>query len=153
MVQTEFSGLPARPTERSAHMSAMLDFLRHMLSMPLHWALWVLGLMFLNAGGGIVYFSTLEGKTTLAVFLLSAGLLLGIFAMRGFVRLLGAGHFLWFGLVPWLAWRYGLAPEEGWLRAWMAAVMVVNSLSLVIDVTDVVRYLRGERDPTVVLSD
>jgi hypothetical protein len=131
----------------------MLNFMRAMLSMPRQWVLWVMVLMLVNAGGGIVFFSTLEGKTTLVVFLLSAGLLLGIFAMRGFVRLLGAGHFLWFGLVPWLAYRYGLAPEEGWLQAWMAAVMVLNSLSLVIDVTDVVRYLRGEQDPTVALPD
>ena len=134
-------------------MRVMLNFTRCMLSMPRHWVLWVLVLLLVNAGGGIVFFSTLEGKITLAVFWLSAGLLMVIYAARGYVRLLGAGHFLWFGLVPWLLYRHGMAPDEGWLRAWLAAVMIVNSLSLIIDVWDVLRYLRGEKDPTVVLPD
>ena len=128
------------------------DFTRTMLSMPKHWVLWLMVLMLVNAGGGIVFFSTLEGKATLVVLLLSAALLMFIYRVRGFVRLLGAGHILWFGLVPWLAYRLDGVPEEGWLGAWMVAVIAFNSVSLVIDVVDVIRYLRGEREPTAFLK-
>ena len=38
-------------------------------------------------------------------------------------------------------------------RAWLVAVMLMNTLSLIIDAIDVVRYARGERTPTITLPE
>jgi CBS domain-containing protein len=38
---------------------------------------------------------------------------------------------------------------SGLFRNWILAVLVVNGVSVVIDVTDVARYCLGDRDPQV----
>lgn len=130
----------------------MIDFHRCVLAMPKFWAAWLGLLALLNGLGGLVFISSPEGLWTLVIFLASAMLMMGLFRAFGFVRLLGMGHILWVPLVFWLASRLGAAPETGWLRLWMTAVIVVNATSLVIDVIDVIRYLRGDRAPTVTLG-
>ncbi len=49
--------------------------------------------------------------------------------------------------------RYADAPADGGFRAWLVAVMLMNTLSLIIDAIDVVRYARGERTPTITLPE
>jgi hypothetical protein len=67
------------------------------------------------------------------------------------VRLLGLGHFHWFPMVVWLLLRLDSIPAGTALCARVIGVVAVCSLSLVIDVVDIIRYLCGEREPTVVL--
>jgi hypothetical protein len=59
------------------------------------------------------------------------------------------GHIPWLFTVPWLGWRLGQTVESGAFYYWLLAVVVIDSLSLVIDAVDVVRYWRGERQPTI----
>ena len=70
-----------------------------------------------------------------------------IFSAKGFVRLLGIGHIAWLPMVPWLWDRLDTAPPGSFFKYWLLATIVVVSLSLIIDAADVIRYLRGERDP------
>ncbi len=63
------------------------------------------------------------------------------------MRLLGIGHVVWVPMVPWLWTRLGVAPASSLFRYWLLATIVLVSLSLLIDAVDVIRYLRGERDP------
>ena len=72
-----------------------------------------------------------------------------IHARKGFVRLLGVGHFLWLPMLPWLWTRLAETPS-GLFRNWILAVLVVDGISVVIDVTDVTRYFLGDRDLPVV---
>ncbi len=82
-----------------------------------------------------------------------ASILLGLFFMArvyqkmGFVRLLGAGHALWVLVVPWLVMRWAhLPPDAGRLfNAWLAWVIVTDSISLILDARDAVRFLKGDR--------
>jgi hypothetical protein len=102
-----------------------------------------------NMIGAIVFFGTLEGKLVLASVVAGFFLQTAIYSRLGFVRLLGIGHVFWLALVPWLAARLtevGLTSAFGY---WIAAVVVIDGISLVIDAADVARYLRGERSPTV----
>ena len=70
-----------------------------------------------------------------------------IFSSKGFVRLLGVGHIYWVALIPWLWIRLGdLVPGEP-VALWIMAVIGLDSVSLLIDVSDVTRYVRGERTP------
>ena len=50
-------------------------------------------------------------------------------------------------MVTWLWTRLDVAPAGSLFRYWLLATVVLVSLSLLIDVTDVIRYLRGERAP------
>ena len=130
----------------------MLDFMRTMALFPLHWRLWVAALFAANFFAPLFFLAGIEGRVVLGVGLLAAAIQMMIFAGLGFVRLLGLGHFVWFGLVAWLWMRLeGIAPG-GALWVWAVVVIVMNSLSLVIDVVDVLRFLRGERAPQLVLN-
>ena len=48
----------------------------------------------------------------LGVFIISACLMTFLYASKGFTRILGAGHVLWFGLLPWL-WTRDASLENG----------------------------------------
>jgi len=90
------------------------------------------------------FHDTLEANVVL-VTLGASGVIMELLTWRfGFTRLLGLGHVLWLGLVPWLATRVSLH-ESGPVVYWLVAVIALNSLSLVFDVRDVVLYLRGDR--------
>ncbi|MDA1315928.1 MAG: hypothetical protein O2968_21605 [Acidobacteria bacterium] len=56
-------------------------------------------------------------------------------------------------MLTWLLLRLDSISDEPWLHRWVLAVTIVCGVSLVIDTIDVVRYLRGEREPTIVLRE
>lgn len=132
-------------------MKAMLRFTRHILEMPIHWQLWV-ALLFLTNMAAVFFLPRVEASVVLAGLFVGALLQVGIFARFGFVRLLGIGHFHWFVMIAWLVTRLGSIRGEGFFHDWVVAVIALCGLSLLIDTVDVVRYLRGERKPTIVLE-
>lgn len=128
-------------------MKTMFAFSRALMSMPMPWPVWLGLLVAVNTAGPVFFLEALEAKVVLAVFLASAALMMMIFARMGFVRLLGIGHILWILLVPWLWVRFDQVGFGSPLGYWIASVMIMNSLSLVIDAIDVFRYLKGDRQP------
>ncbi len=128
-------------------MSAMFDFPRTMLTFPKPWVGWVMLLMIANMVIPLFYLGTPEGKVVLGAFVFAALFQTAIFSAKGFVRLLGIGHIGWVPMVAWLWTRLDLAPAGSLFRYWLLATIVLVSLSLLIDAADVIRYLRGERDP------
>ena len=124
-----------------------------MLHMPKPWVAWMAVLILVNLVGGLYYFSSLEGKFVVAAFFGAITVMEVINKAKGFVRLLGLGHIFWVPLVPWLWMRYADAPTDGGFRAWLVAVMLINTLSLIVDAIDMVRYARGERAPTITLPE
>ena len=53
-------------------------------------------------------------------------------------------------MVAWLWTRLDHAPAGSLFRYWLLATIVLVCVSLLIDADDVIRYLRGERDPQLV---
>ena len=129
-------------------MKTLLAFPRAMLTMPKIWQGWMALMVVLNAVVPLLLIKTVEGKAVLAAFVVAAALMMAIHHARGFVRLIGTGHFVWFPLLAWLATRLDAA--SGPMRAWLIALIVVNAVSLVIDVIELIRYLRGDREIPVV---
>jgi len=126
---------------------AMFDFLRTMMTFPKPWVVWIMLLMLVNMVIPLFYLGTPEGKVVLGAFVLGALLQTAIFAAKGFVRLLGIGHIVWVPMVAWLWTRLEVVPASSVFRYWLLATIVLVSLSLLIDAVDVIRYLRGEREP------
>ena len=134
-------------------MNAMMGFTKGLMSLPMPWPQW-LGLLFVvNIGGSIYFFEALEGKVVLVVFLAGAVFMMAIFARMGFVRLLGIGHILWVPMIPWLWSRLDQVGPSDPLGYWITAVMILDGISVIIDVIDVFRYLRGERQPYVAVAN
>lgn len=130
----------------------IIDFNRSLLAMPKHWVVWLGLLLTANLVGPFFWLGAPEAQVTLLAFMLAAMLQMVIFRRLGFVRLLGAGHSPWLLLVPWLAVGLSSAGLKSAFDYWVLSVIVLNGLSLVIDAADVVRWLRGERAPTVAPS-
>ena len=84
----------------------------------------------------------------LACLILGFMIMWGIYASKGFVRVLGLGHLIsWPPLMVWYAKVVGQGNIEEAFQYWLMAVLVVNGVSLVIDFVDVVRYSLGDKQP------
>ena len=130
-------------------MNAFIKFNRGLLAMPLPWRLWLLLLLTLNLIAPLVFIERLEAQATVAALLVSMALMTGLTGLSGFSRLLGLGHIVWVPLLFFLWTRLGEIPAADAFGLWVRATIAVNATPLVIDVIDVVRYVRGEREETV----
>ncbi len=130
-------------------MKAMISFIKTMLALPKPWVAWIMLLMAANLVIPLYYLTTIEAQVVLGAALIGAIIQTAIFSTRGFVRLLGIGHVLWVPMVFWLWGRLDLAAPGSFFQSWLIAVVVLNTISLIIDATDVIRYWNGERDPQI----
>lgn len=128
-------------------------FARGVFTLAPFWWLWLGALMAVNVVLPLAYRSTLEARVVLAAVAIGTVIQFGIIARLGFVRLLGIGHVHWLLMVPWLASRLAAHGTADGFGKWLLAVVLIDSISLSIDVTDVTRWLRGERTPSVTLTD
>jgi len=138
-------------TKDRRQMKAMIDFFRTMLKMPKPWLVWLTFLMAANMVGPVVFIKTPEACIVILAAMAGAAIQIAIFRSKGFVRLLGIGHLPWVPLVLWLWSRLEQLPQEGFFRFWVLAVIFLNTLSLIIDATDVFRYISGDREPLITI--
>ena len=129
-------------------MNTILGLMKDVLKMKPHWAAFVGLLLAINMIGPLFFLSSLEAKVVLGTIMGNAMLMMILYAEFGFVRLLGAGHILWLPMLPWLVSRLCTLPTSA-LTYWLWAIVVIDGFAAIIDITDVVRYIRGERAPTV----
>ncbi len=133
-------------------MTAMIGFFRTILKLPFPWLVWIVLLMCANMVVPVFFFGTLEGKLVFLAAVAGAAGQTWIFNSKDFVRLLGAGHLPWLPLVIWLWFRLGQIPSDGIFRYWIISVIVLDTISLAIHFTDVVRYIIGDRRPQLILE-
>ena len=117
--------------------------------MPGPIVVWVMFLFSVNLIPALIFIETLEARVVLGGLVAGAILQTWIFSKKGFVRLLGLGHVLWLPMVIWLGYRVPLADPGSLFAYALIAIVIVNSLSLAIDTIDVIRYVRGNRKPTL----
>ncbi len=130
-------------------MNSFLRLNRGMLSLPLAWRLWLLVLVALNALAPIFFLPRVEAIATLGAMVVSMGLMTLLTHWSGFSRLLGLGHIAWIPLLIFLWTQLGSAPASDPFGLWIRAVIALDGVSLVIDASDVVRWLTGDRGETV----
>jgi hypothetical protein len=132
-------------------MKSMINFTKTMMIMPIHWQAWLGVLVGVNIVAPLAFIHTLEAQVVLVMGLGGLVIMTVIFSMKGFVRLMGIGHFGWLPLVFWLGTKLEHAPADSAFGYWIMAVIVLDSLSLFIDTIDVLRYVKGERAPFLAL--
>ncbi|MBI2479533.1 MAG: hypothetical protein HYV60_13135 [Planctomycetia bacterium] len=116
-------------------------------SMPIK--VWLMILAGANLLGPLFFLSRLEAQVVIGTFVLSACLMTVLTARFGFTRLLGLGHVLWIPMLGWLWLRLEHIPAGDPYGNWLRALMILNGLSLMMDVADVIRYLAGNRKELV----
>ena len=108
--------------------------------------IWAILLVLVNAAS-VFFLDTIYGQAALAAVVFGVLVMITIHMRLGFVRLLGIGHVLWIPMLIWFAVKIPMIVDGAALRNWMTLLIVFNSISLVIDAIDVIRYFRGERAP------
>lgn len=128
----------------------MVRFNLGLMSMPVHWRIWVGVLVVFNLLIPLFFITHLEAQLAIGV-LLAAGILMAwLTAYSGFTRLLGLGHLVfWVPLLGYLWSRLEDWPVEEPLGLWLRVLLIINFISLIIDAIDVMRYFKGERGETV----
>ena len=130
-------------------MNAFIKFNRGLLRLPIGVRLWMLLLVSANLILPVIYFQQSEARIVLLTFLASFLLMVLITGTTGFTRLVGLGHIFWVPLVLFLVSRLDSIPATDAYGIWIRSVIALNTISLVLDAIDVVRFARGERSEIV----
>ncbi len=130
-------------------MDAFIKFNKGMLKMPIHWQLWLLLLVSVNLVVPLFFMDRLEAQVVVGTLLASMMLMTVLTGRYGFTRILGLGHILWVPLLYFLSTRLSDVPAGDVFGIWIRVLMALNAISLVVDASDVIRYVRGERAETV----
>ncbi len=107
---------------------------------------WAVCLILVNLGS-LFFLDTIYAQMNLAAIGLGIALMIFIYQRVGFARLLGIGHILWVPMIAYFLMNLPDAMSQPTLYVWVVALIVFNTVSLVIDSIDVLRFLRGERAP------
>jgi hypothetical protein len=112
------------------------------------WQAWMGLLVVLNLIAPLAFLDRPDARWTLAatVAVLVSHALLA--QLKGFSRLLGLGHIWWIPLIGYLLSRGALSHpglNREWFVLWRDALVAANAISLVIDASDIGRYLAGDR--------
>ena len=125
-------------------MRAFLKFNNGLLRSPAPVQAWLLLLIAVNVVVPLFFLEHLEAQVAVIAMLISMLLMTGLTALTGFTRLLGLGHILWVPMVVWLWTRLDQLPADDFFEMWVRVVILLNTISLVIDTVDVVRYAAGD---------
>jgi hypothetical protein len=132
---------------------AFVRYHRGLGKMPLGWKPFLTCLLIANMIAPLFAMYRLECQVVFGVALLNGATFVVLTAYTGFSRLLGFGHIFWIPLIVFLALRLDKVPNDTnadvvhWV--WMLVVICLNSVSLVFDVYNVIRYLRGDHEELV----
>ena len=127
-------------------MKSLVDFLRNIFKMPMVWWPWMAGLPLINLSS-IFFLPRTEAWVVLGTGLLAATIMTVLHAKLGYVRLVGIGHFVWIPMLIWLAFRLEHYQEGRLFYGWLLTLIVMDTVSLVMDIVDFLRYLQGDRSP------
>ncbi|WP_145390658.1 hypothetical protein [Stieleria neptunia] len=116
------------------------------LRFPVPIRAWAIAVALTNLAS-LLFLGTLEGRVVLLALIIAISIMAMIHQRLGFVRLLGAGHVTWLVMLPWLLMRLPSAASNPAFHGWLVALLVLNSICLMVDTADVIRFFRGERDP------
>lgn len=110
---------------------------------PRVWCVW---LVTVNAAC-LVFIAHAEAQVVLAITAIAVVVQTLIYQRTGFVRILGTTHVMWVPMFAWMATRAETIAGEPDMAKWLVVLFATNSVSIIVDAVDAVRYLRGERAP------
>lgn len=115
-----------------------LDFMAELLLQPIWVPIWVMFLMALNLAS-LFFWGEPLARWIVGVFLVSAGLMMGLYARFGFQKILGLGHILWLPFLPVVL--VAIPAAGGSFRTFLVVWSAATSVSLAFDVRDVWEYV------------
>jgi len=122
-----------------------INFMKDVFGQGVVVSLWVGVLIVVNMASLIWIKAKVEAKWALAAFLSAVFLMLILYIQFGYVRLLGLAHLVFW--TPFIIYLFKRRKEYHWKTPfgfWAHALLIINSISLVIDFIDLIRYFFGK---------
>jgi len=123
--------------------SMMMDFNRGVMKLPPIWRAWLVLLVTFNFVIALFFIGHVEARWVIFVFMLGGMIGMVLNRIQGFTKLLGVMHIGWFPLLYYLWLRLQTGELTGLYSTWLWALVILNAISLVIDVSDVFQYIIG----------
>ncbi len=122
-----------------------MGLISEMLKLPLWLQVWIFWMGVVNMAS-LFFWKQREARWIFTGFAAAFLVMNTLYAVNGYNRLLGLAHLIgWTPPLAYLLLRWKDQAQERLYRAWLSCLVATNGLSLVIDLTDVVRYALGER--------
>ena len=120
------------------------------LRFPYALRFWIGILLLANMGGLLFFPGSVETQVIAGSVMIGTVIMSYLYSRYGgFTRLLGLGHVHWPVLVIWLYVRLSTI-DDPTLQKWVVFVIVVDSISLILDFKDVMKYFDGQKEATMV---
>jgi hypothetical protein len=118
-------------------MNNPFKFFVELARQPLWIPLWVSFLMLVNLAS-VAFWRKPTARLIPVAFMISSGLMMGLYSRFGFSKILGLGHILWIPLLLYVLTR--LPHTGGVFRTYLIAWSVSTAVSLAFDIVDVSKY-------------
>ena len=112
-------------------------FLAELMQQPAWIPIWLLFLMFVNVAS-VKFWSEPLAKLIFVTFMISAMLMMALYARFGFKKILGLGHILWIPLLVYVLIQ--LPDAEGFFKTYLILLSISIAISLAFDIVDVWKY-------------
>ena len=112
-------------------------------AVPRIWNIWLVGVNLMC----LYFIGHIEAQVVLGTTLVAVALQAVIYGRIGFTRILGIGHTLWIPMFAWMALRLDSIATYPELQTWLIVLTMTNAISALIDLSDVTRFVKGERAP------
>lgn len=132
---------------RSSHINDMRNpflFFSDLMKQPARIPIWVSVLMVVNMAS-VVFWNEPLAKVIFAAFMMSALLLMGLYARFGFERILGIGHVLWIPLLAYILAQLNKA--ENGFQVYLIVLSIFIGISLILDIIDAWKYFSSKKAP------
>ncbi len=123
------------------------EFLIKMFQVPVGWRIWLATVMAANMAAPLFFLNHIEAQAAFVAVNLSAFTGVFLYKQQGYTHLLGAMHWPWIFLVPYLWGRLDIISAGEPFGIWLRVVLVLNILSLILDAIEVIKYAAGDRKP------
>lgn len=117
-------------------------FFLELMRQPVWIPLWVFFLMLVNMAS-VAFWSEPLAKVIFITFMVSAALMMGLYARFGFSKILGLGHVLWIPLLIYVVFQ--IPHADVGFRIYLVVFSVFAVVSLAFDITDVWQYFKRRK--------
>jgi len=123
-----------------------MTFNQHLLAQSPLVIGWVAWLVILNLGAVVFIWNRVEARWALAAMLVNMPFMNMLFYYFGYTRILGLSHIIfWTPLLVYLWRRRNSIRPKSPFGIYIYALFISDFISLLIDYSDVIRYLLGDR--------
>ncbi|MFQ5596574.1 MAG: hypothetical protein ACE5GK_00845 [Nitrospiria bacterium] len=118
-------------------------FFAELMKQPVWISVWVFFLTLINLVSA-VYWPAPLAKLIFTVFIISAMLMMTLYSLFGFEKILGLGHILWIPLLIYVLMK--IPGRAGSFKSYLIVLSTCIAISLAIDMIDVWKYLTGRQN-------